>query len=425
MTEIPALILAGGASRELPVLTAYRSKAALPYGGRFRVVDFCLSNCAHSGIQNVGILAQYNPTSLIAHVGNGKPWDLNRRKGGLMILQPYAGRVESNWFRGTADALWQHMQVLRASSAEDVLILSGDQVYKMDYRELIRTHRQSGAWVTVAAKRHFGEVLKRFGALDIGAEGLVGRFVEKPEEQVMDFFSLGIYVFKKQVLEERLAAVGEGKYDLVLDIIVPLVGERKVGAYIHHGYWADIGWVQQYYDSSLALVDNPATIDLNDPAWQILTKTEARSPTRIGRGAVIRNSLAANQCRIEGDVRRSILFPGVRVERDARVEDSIVFSDTVVKSGAAVIGSIVDKDVRIGRNSVIGYGTVSTPNSQFPVVLHSGITIIGKGTSIPEGIRIGRNCLIGSALTKDSIPNRDIVCGETIVSEARWQRISS
>jgi glucose-1-phosphate adenylyltransferase len=424
MNDIPALILAGGASRELPVLTAYRSKAALPYGGRFRIIDFCLSNCAHSDIHNVGILAQYNPASLIAHVGNGKPWDLNRRKGGLMILQPYAGRIESNWFRGTADALWQHQQVLKTSAAEDILILSGDQVYKMDYRELVRAHQYSGAWVTVVAKRYTSGVPERYGALDIDRDGLVRRFIEKPEEEVMDFFSLGIYVFKKRVLEERLAVAGEGKYDLVFDVLMPLVEERKVRAHMHGGYWADIGWVQQYYDSSLALLNQPPAMDLNDPDWRIFTKTEVRCPCRIGRNAEVAKALVANQCRIDGDVRRSLLFPGVRVEAGARVEDSIIFADTVIEAGAAVSRAILDKNVRIGRKSVVGFGTTSTPNSQFPGVLQSGTTIVGKGTWIPEGTRIGRNCLIGADLSTDSIPRRDIVCGETIVNEATWQRIS-
>jgi len=424
MSEIPALILAGGASRELPVLTAYRSKAALPYGGRFRIVDFCLSNCANSGIYNVGILAQYNPASLIAHVGNGKPWDLNRRRGGLLILQPYAARTESNWFRGTADALWQHLRVVKASSAEDVLILSGDQVYKMDYREIIRSHRDSGAWVTVAAKRLYKGALEHYGAMEIDADGTVRRFVEKPEDKVLEFFSLGIYVFKKEVLEERLAVAGEGKYDLVYDVLMPLVGERKVRAHVHDGYWADIGWVQQYYDSSMSLLDRPESLDLNDSTWPIFTKTEVRSPTRVGRNAVIGKSLAANQCRIDGEVQRSILFPGVRIEQGARIEDSIVFSDTVVKRGAKVSRCILDKNIRIGRKSVIGFGTVSTNNSQFPNTLGSGITIIGKGTVIPDGTRIGRNVLVGADLSPDSIPSRDIVCGETLGSEAKWQEIS-
>jgi glucose-1-phosphate adenylyltransferase len=425
MNEIPALILAGGASRELPVLTAYRSKAALPYGGRFRIVDFCLSNCANSNIHNVGILAQYNPASLIAHVGNGKPWDLNRRRGGLMILQPYAARTESNWFRGTADALWQHLRVVEAASAEDVLILSGDQVYKMDYGEIVRAHQYSGAWVTIAAKRLYRGAPERYGAVEIDGDGIVSRFVEKPEAKALEFFSLGIYVFKKKVLEERLAVAAEGKYDLVYDVLMPLVRERKVRAHVHDGYWADIGWVQQYYNSSLSLLDRPEALNLNDDTWPIFTKTEVRSPSRIGRDAVIQRSLAAAQCRVDGEVTRSILFPGVRVESGARIEDSIVFSDTVVKRGATVNQCILDKNVRIGRKSVVGFGTVSIPNSKFPNTLDSGITIIGKGTSVPDGVRIGRNVLIGADLTPDSIPNRDIVCGEAIGSEAKWQEISS
>jgi len=342
-----------------------------------------------------------------------------------MILQPYAARTESNWFRGTADALWQHLRVLEAASTEDVLILSGDQVYKMDYREIIRAHQYSGAWVTIAAKRLYKGAPERYGALEIDGDGIVSRFVEKPEDKVLDFFSLGIYVFKKKVLEERLAVAAEGKYDLVYDVLMPLVRERRVRAHVHEGYWADIGWVQQYYDASLSVLDQPDELNLNDVTWPIFSKTEVRSPSRIGRNAVVSRSLAANQCRIEGEVHRSILFPGVRVESGAKVEDSIVFSDTVVKRGAAVDRCILDKNIKIGRKSVVGFGTASTSNSQFPNTLDSGITIIGKGTVIPDGARIGRNVLIGAELTPDSIPSRDIVCGETLGSEAKWQEISS
>jgi glucose-1-phosphate adenylyltransferase len=418
------MILAGGASRELPVLTAYRSKAALPYGGRFRIIDFCLSNCANSDINDVSILAQYNPASLIAHVGNGRPWDLNRRKGGLTILQPYAGRTESNWFRGTADALWQHLDVIKGSACEEVLILSGDQVYKLDYRELIRAHRYAGSWVTIVAKRHSHGVLERYGALEIDRDGVVRRFVEKPEDQVLSFFSLGIYIFKKAVLEERLSSVGEGRYDLVFDILIPLVEEQRVRAFVHEEYWADIGWLEKYYESSMALLESPPCMDLNDKAWPVFSKTEIRAPSYIGRNAAIEDSLIANQCRIDGQVRRSILFPGVRVEPGARIEDSIVFSDAAVERGAVVERSILDKKVKVGRGSVVGFGTVSTPNALYPDTLRTGINVVGKGTVIPDGVRIGRNCLIGADLSPDVMPGRDVVCGETITGETRWQEIS-
>jgi glucose-1-phosphate adenylyltransferase len=425
MNRVLAMILAGGVSRELPVITAYRSKAALPYGGRYRVIDFCLSNCANSGINQVGILAQYNPASLIAHIGNGQPWDLNRHRGGIAILQPYTARAESNWFRGTADALWQHLRSIEDAPCDDVLVLSADQIYKMDYYRLIEAHRYSGSWVTIAARHHARGELERYGALEIDEDGIVRTFIEKPESHTLRFVSLGIYAFKKEVLLERLRVVAEDRFDIVFDVLLPLVREGQVRAHLHNQYWADIGWIQQFYDSSMGLLRRPPCLDLDDSRWPIYTKTEIRPPSHLGRRARVGSALIANGCRIEGTVRGSILFPGVTVEPGATISDSIVFSDTVIGSQATVDRAVIDKKVKIGRKALVGFGNVTTPNSRMPEAVSSGITVVGKGTAIPDEIRIGRNCLIGGDLTADYIPKRDIVCGETISSEERWQRISS
>ena len=425
MNPTLAMILAGGASGELPILTTHRSKAALPFGGRYRVIDFCLSNCANSEIYAVGILAQYNPASLIAHVGNGKPWDLNRRRGGLTILQPYTGRTKSSWFRGTADALRQHADTIRDTRCENVLVLSGDQVYKMDYRIMLAFHESNGAAATIAAKSSSQGIPPSFGALETGDGGIVTAFVENPEKEALSLFSLGTYVFDKNLLLERLATAGDGHHDIVYDILVPLVEEARVSAYVTDDYWADVGWLEQYYQASMSLLNRPELLDLNDPAWPVYSKPEIRPPTRHGKTCQICSSLIADGCMIDGTVRRSILFPGVKVARGATIEDSIVFSDSTVGVGAGLRSCIVDKRVRIGRDAKVGFGNVVSPNSVHPDIVRSGITVIGTQTQIPDGIRIGRNCLIGSDLAPEAIPNRDIVCGETILSEAKWQKISS
>jgi glucose-1-phosphate adenylyltransferase len=425
MNATLAMILAGGASGELPILTTHRSKAALPFGGRYRVIDFCLSNCANSGIYTVGILAQYNPASLIAHVGNGKPWDLNRRRGGLAILQPYTARTKSSWFRGTADALRQHMEIIRDTPCDNVLVLSGDQVYRMDYRILLAFHESNGAAATIAAKSSSEGIPPSCGALERDADGTVTAFVEKPEKGALSLFSLGTYVFRKDLLLDRLAAAGDDHYDIVYDVLVPLVEESRVKAYVVDDYWADVGWLEQYYEASMTLVNRPQLLDLNDPAWPVFSKPEIRPPTRLGRTCEVGSSLIADGCMIDGTVRRSILFPGVRVARGVTIEDSIVFSDTTVEVGAGLKSCIVDKRVRIGRDAQVGFGNVVSPNSVHPDIVRSGVTVIGTQTQIPAGIRIGRNCLIGSDLAPEAIPNRDIVCGETILSEAKWQKISS
>jgi glucose-1-phosphate adenylyltransferase len=425
MSGTLVMILAGGASRELPVLTSHRSKAALPYGGRYRIVDFCLSNCVNSGLYQVGVLAQYNPASLIAHIGNGTPWDLNRQKGGIMILQPYVGKTDQSWFRGTADALWQHIQVIQDVPCEDVLLLSADQVYKMDFNSLVGFHRDKAASVTVAVKPSVGFIPGRYGAVDVDGSGLIRTFLEKPEQQAFNHYSLGIYVFKKEVLLERLAVARQGRHDIVFDVIIPLVQETRARAFVFDGYWADVGWLEDYYQSSKLLIREPHILDLNNPSWRILTNMGIRPPAVVGKNCSIESSLVANGCRIEGDVRRSILFPGVTVSAGALVEDSILFSDSVVSAGATVRSSIVDKMARIGHKAFVGFGNPTCPNSMYPDVVYSGITVIGKRSTIPDGIRIGRNCLVGRELPSEAIPGRDIVCGETILGEETWQKIWS
>lgn len=425
MSSTLVMILAGGASRELPVLTSHRAKAALPYGGKYRLIDFCLSNSVNSGMYDVGVLAQYNPASLIAHIGNGGPWDLNRTKGGVLILQPYVGKSDPNWFRGTADALWQHSLVIQDARCRDILLLSADQVYKMDYNSLINFHRAQGAHVTVAVKHATGLPPGRFGTVDVDETGSIRHFEEKPEHQSFNHYSLGIYVFRKEVLLERLSVASEGRHDIVYDVIIPLVTEARAKAFVFNGYWADVGWLEDYYASSMTLVREPHVLDLNNPSWRIYTAMGIRPPSLMGKTARIQSSLIANGCRVDGEVRRSVLFPGVTVQAGARVEDSIVFSDSSIEGGATVRSSILDKMTRVGREAFIGFGNPTCANSLYPDVLSSGITVIGKRSSVPEGIRIGRNCLIGRELPREAIPNRDIVCGETILGEETWQKIWS
>ena len=425
MSSTLVMILAGGASRELPVLTTHRSKAALPYGGRYRIIDFCLSNSVNSGMDRVGVLAQYNPASLIAHIGNGTPWDLNRRTGGILILQPYVGKADSTWFRGTADALWQHIQVIQDAPCENVLLLSADQVYKMDYNPLVSFHRSHEAAVTVVVKPSLGFVPGRYGAVEVDEDGLVRSFLEKPEHEAFNHYSLGIYVFKKDVLLERLSVAREGRHDIVFDVIMPLVREARARAFVFGGYWADVGWLEEYFESSMSLVNRPHVLDLSDQSWRIFTATGVRPPSVIGRSADIQSSLIANGCCVDGEVKRSILFPGVTVQPGARIEDSIVFSDSFIAGGATLRSAIIDKMVRIGRKAFIGFGNPTCPNSLYPDVVSSGITVIGKRSTIPDDIRIGRNCLIGRELPQEAIPSRDIVCGETILGEETWQKISS
>ena len=404
------VILAGGRSRHLPVLTSYRSIAALPFGGKYRVIDFCLSNCMNSGIRDVGILAQYNPASLISHVGNGAPWDLSGRRHGVVILQPFRARKESNWYRGTADALWQNLRFLKNAKSEHILILSGDHIYKMDYRPLVEFHSQSGAHATMVAKPTGGAVPRRYGALVLDEHGVVREMVEKPDRQGFDYFSLGIYVFRREVLIERLKICMEKRFDLVFDVLMPMIAEARVMAYQHDDFWADVGWLEEYYRSSMELIEAPGRINLGDPAWPICTRDPVRRPSFIGKTASAGPSLIAGGCDIEGTVKASILFPGVRVARGATVENSIVFSDARIGEGATLRSAIIDKEVSVGSGCYIGYGSPTCSNSHFPDSASFGVSVVGKRTTIPEGVRIGRNCLIAADLSEREIPRRRKNC---------------
>ena len=419
------VVLAGGRSRHLPVLTAYRSTAALPFGGKYRVIDFCLSNCMNSGIRDVGILAQYNPASLISHIGNGAPWDLSGRRHGILIFQPYRARRESNWYRGTADALWQNLRFLRGTTCDHILILSGDQIYKMDYRPLIEFHEDSGAAATVVARLTGGKIPRQYGALVLDESGRVRDLVEKPDTAGFEHFSLGIYVFKKEVLLERLRVCREKKYDLVYDVLIPLIPDESVMAYNFEDFWADVGWLEDYYNTSFSLVGMRDNLNLSDPGWPICTREFMRRPTYVGKSGSVSSSLVAGGCRIEGEVRASILSPGVSVAAGASVENSIVFSDTLIGEGATLKSAIVDKEVKIGRDCFIGYGNPTCSNSHFPDSASFGVSVVGKRTTVPGGVRIARNCLSAPDLSEREIPRRDIVCGEVITGENQWERILS
>ncbi|MGQ9602729.1 MAG: glucose-1-phosphate adenylyltransferase family protein [bacterium] len=425
MENVVAMVLAGGTSKDLPVLTDHRSNAALPFCSCYRVIDFCLSNCMNSKIYTVGLLAQYNPASLLVHIGDGSPWDLNRKKGGISILQPYTERGESNWFRGTADAIAQYSDFINDPQYDTVLVLSGDQVYKMDYCQLIDFHRSNNWYATVALKRCDDVLPPSVAGVGIDAGGRVIDLVEKPKEGHFEFYSLGIYAFRKDVLLDMLTGLNKGEYDLVFNILIPLNSTGKLGGFVFDGFWADIGSIERYHRISMDMLSDQPPIDLNDPTWPICSRKPIKSPAFLSPECEIRSSLIASGARIYGTVLRSIIFPGVTVSRNATVEDSIILDDVWIEEGACVRHSIIDKRARVGKNTWIGYGNPTCPNMRFPDVLKSGVTVLGTQTTIPDGIRIGRNCLIGSDLNSNAFPGRDIVCGETILGEAKWQKIWS
>jgi glucose-1-phosphate adenylyltransferase len=412
-TSVLTLILAGGEGERLSILSQVRAKPGVPFGGKYRIIDFALSNVVNSGLTDVAVLTQYAPRSLIDHIGVGRPWDLDRSHGGVSLLQPYLGRGRTrDWYRGTADAVLQNLEFIADRSPELVLVLAGDHVYKMDYRPFVETHRTKGAEVTCAVRTVPIEDAHRFGILDIDPDGQVTRFIEKPAKPPSNLVSMGVYVFDWPCLREVVA----GGNDFGRDVLPAMVAEgRRVYAYEFKGYWQDVGTVESYWRTSLDLLSDTPAVELNDKGWLIYTKSEERPPARLGRDARVVRSMVSHGCVVDGVVEHSILSPGVVVARGARVTDSIIMFDTSIEADAVVDRSIVDKECVIRAGAVVGSGDDRRPNREEPERLYAGITLVGKRATIPARMRIGRNCRIDPGVTEaDFGRRRSIRSGETV-----------
>ena len=415
-SSVLTLILAGGEGERLSILSQVRAKPGVPFGGKYRIIDFALSNTVNSGLSDVGILTQYAPRSLMDHIGVGRPWDLDRNHGGVTLLQPFIGRGRArDWYRGTADAVLQNLEFIEDREPSLVLILAGDHVYKMDYRPFIGFHRENGADVTCAVRTVPIEEAHRFGILDVAPDGRVTEFIEKPKDPPSNLVSMGVYVFSWPFLRDVL---GPERIDFGREVLPAMVAEgRRVYAYRFDGYWQDVGTVESYWRTSLDLLSESPGIELNDRGWLIYTKSEERPPARIGSGASVLRSMVSHGCVVEGSVEHSILSPGVRVGAGATVRDSIVMFDAVVGEGAVLDRAIVDKEARIGPGARVGVGDDLRPNVHEPERLYAGITIVGKRARVPRGVEIGRNCRIDPGATeRDFARRRRIRSGETVVA---------
>jgi glucose-1-phosphate adenylyltransferase len=397
--NVIAVILAGGQGQRLSVLAAERAKPAVPFAGKYRIIDFTLSNCVNSGLYYVAVLTQYRPHSLNDHIGIGKPWDLDRMKGGVRLLQPFTGRRNSEWYRGTADAVYQNLRFLADWKWDLCVVLSGDHIYKMDYTTMVAFHEDRRADVTVGVMEVPVEQAHRFGTLVTDAEGRVVMFEEKPKRPRSTLISMGIYVFERDVLERRLeedAGLKHSERDFGRSIIPRMVNEDRVFAYPFRGYWRDVGTIDSYWEANMGLLNEPPDLDLYDPNWVIHTRSEERPPARVTPQSTIRCSLISHGCVVYGTVERSVLSPGVFVGEGAVVRDSIIMTDSVVGAGSTVDRAILDKHVVVGSRCHIGEGNELRPNQTEPRNLTTGITIVGKWSRIPSGMHIGRNVKIGS-----------------------------
>ncbi len=369
------MIMAGGASEDLSVLTAVRAEPAIPFGGKFRIIDFTLSNCVNSGLYNVAILTQYMPRSLNDHIGVGKPWDLDRSQGGVRLFQPYLGPGHSGWQRGTADAVRHNLDFVEEHRVEEVLILAGDHIYKMDYRPMLRSYRQMQADVVVAVRRVSPFETHRFGIVSVDNDMRITGFKEKPRRSKETLASMGIYIFKAEVLKEILT--NESLNDFGHDVLPAILKPYKVYAHPFEGYWADVGTLQAYWESNMALLAETPALDLYDPEWVIHTRSEEQPPVQVGPESWVGGNLLSNGCIVYGTVERSVLSPGVCVAPGAVVRDSVIMNDTIIESEAKISRAIIDKGVHIAAGAEIGYGVDNTPNRHYPERLNTGLTVIG------------------------------------------------
>lgn len=414
-----AMILAGGEGTRLTVLSEERAKPAVPFAGKFRIIDFTISNCVNSGIYTVGILTQYRPHSLNDHIGIGKPWDLDRSRGGVRLLQPYQARRGQNWYAGTADAIYQNLNFINENRADNVVILSGDHIYKMDYRPMIDYHLEKGADLTVGVMPVPIEETNRFGIMMVDDEQRIVQFYEKPKDRDKgNLASMGIYIFNANTLERRLSEGRPEKprNDFGKDIIPAMIAAGdSVVAYRFEGYWVDVGTIDSYWATSLELLGPSPALNLYSDRWPILTKSEERPPVKVGPQAKIVNSMVSNGCIVRGMVVNSVLSPGVYVSPGAVVQDSVVMNDAWIGPGARLDRVVVDKKVVVGAGAVVGTGNLETPNEQMPDRLFAGITVVGKHAYIPDGAQIGRNVLINSGRDEADFPPDKIVAdGKTI-----------
>ena len=393
-TECIAMLLAGGQGSRLGILTKNIAKPAVPYGGKYRIIDFPLSNCVNSGIYTVGVLTQYQPLELNDYIGNGAAWDLDRESGGVHILSPYQQIKGSEWYKGTANAIYQNINFIDRYDPEYVCILSGDHIYKMDYSKMLAYHKEKNAACTIAMLEVPWEEASRFGLMMVDENGAITAFEEKPKEPHSNKASMGVYVFTWSKLREYLLADEadeNSSNDFGKDLIPAMhqAGERLF-AYQFDGYWKDVGTIDSLWEANLDLLRPSVDLDLSDPSWRIYSKTAAAPPHYISAKAKVQNSMVTEGCSIAGNVDYSVLFAKVKVEEGAVVDSSIIMPGTVIKKGAVVQYAIVAENAVIEPGAVVGEKPENTPNRE-----EWGVAVVGAGVKVGRGARVAPKAMVG------------------------------
>ena len=413
--EMIAMLLAGGQGSRLGVLTARVAKPAVAFGGKYRIIDFPLSNCINSGIDTVGVLTQYQPLRLNTHIGIGIPWDLDRNVGGVTILPPYEKTGKTEWYTGTANAIYQNLAYMETFNPEYVLILSGDHIYKMDYEVMLEYHKAHNADISIAVMPVPMEEASRFGVVVTDEKGDICEFQEKPEHPRSNLASMGIYIFTWKALREALITLSEqpncdfGKH------VIPYCFEKgeKLVAYEFNGYWKDVGTLGSYWEANMELIDIIPEFNLYEEYWKIYTKNDIIPPQYIAPQANIYRSLISDGSEIFGEVTNSIISAGVTVEPGAVVRNSIVMQGTVIRAGARLERVIAAENCVIGERTVIGEGE-NIPNRINPKVYSYGLTVIGEDTVIPSDVRIGVNAVVTGITDPSDYPGGWLASGEIL-----------
>ena len=414
--EMIAMLLAGGQGSRLGVLTSKLAKPAVAFGGKYKIIDFPLSNCINSGVDTVGVLTQYQPLRLNQHIGIGIPWDLDRNVGGVTVLPPYEKSENTDWYTGTANAIYQNMEFMEYYNPEYVLILSGDHIYKMDYEMMLDYHKTSNSDITIATYEVPMEEASRFGVVITDDTGRITEFEEKPEHPRSNKASMGIYIFNWKLLKDSLNALSEqpncdfGKH------VIPYCHERgsKVCAYEFQGYWKDVGTLGSYWEANMELIDIIPEFNLYEEFWRIYTKNDTLPPQYISENSSICGTIIGEGTEVYGEVKNCVIGSGVTIEEGCVVKDSIIMNNVTIGKNSIVKKAIIAESTTIGEDVQLGVFD-EVPNKEKPHIYGDGLVAIGEGTVIPDGVQVGKNVAIAGVTGKEDYPNGILASGEILI----------
>ena len=414
--EMIAMLLAGGQGSRLGVLTSKVAKPAVAFGGKYRIIDFPLSNCINSGVDTVGVLTQYQPLRLNTHIGIGIPWDLDRNIGGVTVLPPYEKSTNSEWYTGTANAIYQNLEYMESYNPEYVLILSGDHIYKMDYEVMLDFHKANNAEVTIAVMPVPMEEASRFGIMIADENHRITEFEEKPEHPRSNLASMGIYIFNWKTLKEALIAMADqpaldfGKH------VIPYCHEKGAPLYAYEftGYWKDVGTLSSYWEANMELIDIVPEFNLYEEYWKIYTKSEIQPPDYIAGDSVVERSIIGEGSDIYGEVYNSVIGCGVTIGKGTVIRDSIIMNQTQIGDGCEINKAIIAENVVVGNQVKIGVGE-EAENDTAPHIYNHGLVTIGEKSVIPDGISVGKNSVISGVTAAADYEDSQLASGKTLI----------